>query len=226
MKLPPIFAKNRFSIPKDKQPPVIIRLELADVENAIKYIREAPDDQNLNLKIWPHLWLEGPHVGMLVINHDENSSTVYCWTYRHKKPTKHLFNEDINQDGDKLFKVTKAMFYQGMVALHLLTEEEAEVSVNTKTRNKPRFWLKEKDGIRYAPISSLASMSGQSAQRGYVPPDQPSGIKMREHDVRGHWRTYSSGIRVWVRSHKRGDPELGRVTRVIGSIRNGSMSGL
>jgi hypothetical protein len=219
MKLPPIFAKNRFSIPKDKQPPVIIRLALDDVNMAIEYIRKAPADQNLNLNIWPHVWLEGPHVGMLVITHNEDSSTVYCWTDRYKKPTKHVFTGDMNEEGDEIFKVTKAMFYQVMVALHLLTEEEAEVSVNTKTRNKPRFWLREKDGIRYAPISLLASTSRQNAQRGYVPPEQPSGIKMREHDVRGHWRTYSSGVRVWVRSHKRGDPELGCVTRVIGASR-------
>jgi hypothetical protein len=35
----------------------------------------------------------------------------------------------------------------------------------------------------------------------------------RLHEVRGHWRCYRSGNRVWVRAHKRGSKELGEVTK-------------
>ena len=33
----------------------------------------------------------------------------------------------------------------------------------------------------------------------------------REHEVRGHWRTYKSGRRVWVSPHRRGDASIGKV---------------
>ena len=35
----------------------------------------------------------------------------------------------------------------------------------------------------------------------------------RNHQVRGHWRTYANGNRTWVRSHKRGDETLGIITK-------------
>lgn len=36
-------------------------------------------------------------------------------------------------------------------------------------------------------------------------------IRKRQHDVAGHWRHYKNGRRVWIKSHKRGDPTLGVV---------------
>lgn len=43
-------------------------------------------------------------------------------------------------------------------------------------------------------------------------------VPRRKHDVRGHFRNYKSGKRVWVRNHSRGDEALGIVTKdyVIG----------
>ena len=38
------------------------------------------------------------------------------------------------------------------------------------------------------------------------------GGKHRLHPVRGFWRQYKSGKRVWVRPHWRGDKELGVIT--------------
>lgn len=35
-----------------------------------------------------------------------------------------------------------------------------------------------------------------------------SGVKMPEHEVRGHWRRLRSGHTVFVRAHKRGDPSI------------------
>lgn len=35
----------------------------------------------------------------------------------------------------------------------------------------------------------------------------------RDHEVRGHWRTYKSGKRTWVRSHRRGDETLGTIAK-------------
>ena len=39
--------------------------------------------------------------------------------------------------------------------------------------------------------------------------------RRREHDVREHWRTYKSGKQVLVKSHKRGDPHVGRASKVF-----------
>lgn len=38
-----------------------------------------------------------------------------------------------------------------------------------------------------------------------------AGTQNRQHYVRGHWRTCSSGKRTFVKPHKRGNPELGRI---------------
>jgi hypothetical protein len=35
----------------------------------------------------------------------------------------------------------------------------------------------------------------------------------RLHDVRGHFRRLRDGRRVWVKSHKRGNKELGTITK-------------
>lgn len=35
----------------------------------------------------------------------------------------------------------------------------------------------------------------------------------RDHEVRGHWRTYKSGKRTWIRSHRRGDETLGTIAK-------------
>ena len=35
----------------------------------------------------------------------------------------------------------------------------------------------------------------------------------RQHSVRGHWRRYRDGRRVWITAHLRGDPKLGIITK-------------
>jgi hypothetical protein len=67
------------------------------------------------------------------------------------------------------------------------------------------------DTFRYAPIESL---SKRTSGRPCETPGA-SGIKKKDHAVRGHWRHYPNGNRVWVRSHRRGDPDLGTSTRVL-----------
>ena len=47
---------------------------------------------------------------------------------------------------------------------------------------------------------------GGPAEEGYSTP-------RREHDVRGYTRTLKGGRTIWVRAHKRGDRELGRVEK-------------
>jgi hypothetical protein len=49
-------------------------------------------------------------------------------------------------------------------------------------------------------ISELMLAAAASMGDG-TPPGTPKG----EHGVRGHWRQYQSGLRVWVREHRRGE---------------------
>jgi len=100
--------------------------------------------------------------------------------------------------------------------VHILraSEKQADPSVNTHDRNKASGFVRVGDTIRYDYLEDLASQSGNDALRGYVRPEVSSGIRKREHQVRGHVRI-RNGRTIWVRSHKRGDAELGRVTRVI-----------
>lgn len=80
------------------------------------------------------------------------------------------------------------------------------------------------DENRYA---SLHELSGDETfwvpvtRTRYKPSDKyeapepgSSGITKREHDVCGHWRYFKNGSRTWVRSHKRGDPNKGTITKV------------
>lgn len=111
---------------------------------------------------------------------------------------------------------------QFSIAQHLLPlfqfmkacQKQADPSVNTHDRNKASGFVRVGDTIRYDYLEDLASQSGNDALRGYVRPEVSSGIRKREHQVRGHVRI-RNGRTIWVRSHKRGDAELGRVTRVI-----------
>ena len=45
--------------------------------------------------------------------------------------------------------------------------------------------------------------------RGVLSGRMPS----RQHDVRGHFRKMSSGKRVWIHAHVRGDPSLGIIRK-------------
>jgi hypothetical protein len=38
-------------------------------------------------------------------------------------------------------------------------------------------------------------------------------LPSRQHDVRGHFRRLSSGRRVWIHAHVRGDPSLGIISK-------------
>lgn len=86
-------------------------------------------------------------------------------------------------------------------------------SVDTGMRLKPSAFIRVGDTVRYEAITDIAAHSINS--RTYTKPEEPSGIRKKEHDVRGHWRHYPSGAKVWVRAHRRGDPSLGSVTKVI-----------
>lgn len=101
-----------------------------------------------------------------------------------------------------------------LFALMLMTRarDEKSNSILTMNRNKVSVHYRKGDTISFTRLMDL----GKLPDPNYEPPEPgSSGIKKKEHDVIGHWRTYKSGVRVWVNPHRRGDPELGKVTKVI-----------
>ncbi len=80
-----------------------------------------------------------------------------------------------------------------------------------------RMFERRKDTVTYHRMSDQdvrRSVAPAPESHARDPNDEPS-CRMRDHSVRGHWRTYRSGRRVWINTHRRGDPELGTVTKVL-----------
>lgn len=47
-----------------------------------------------------------------------------------------------------------------------------------------------------------------------APDNDGPAYHKRQHEVIGHWRQYKSGRRVFIHAHKRGNPELGVITKI------------
>ena len=52
---------------------------------------------------------------------------------------------------------------------------------------------------------------GKNGGRDYKKEYKEHHASPRQHERRGHWRTYRSGKRVWVKNCVVGDPSLGHV---------------
>lgn len=217
-KLPPIFARHRFAIPKADQPEVVFCVT-PEMDREAQHHIDQMDRRDTPWDFFACWWVEYSDMGILAQILSDTEFQLK-WFGRKTGAGKPFVFDTRLLDADtysltNVQKIAVASYIRGGLLLHLYTERERDVSVNTQTRNKPRAFARQGDTMRFAPLYSLASAAGQHRQRGYERPDDPSGIRMREHAVRGHWRTYASGARVWVRPHKRGDSDLGRVQRVV-----------
>lgn len=211
--LPPIFAKVRFDLSKTDTPAVLFSFTKAHIDEARIAINSLTKE--IGIYTYAHCWMETPVMGMLAYCPDDERVFLVAWNNRGKKIADFSFSSFTEDGLSDVEIICKAEYYRASYTLHIYTEGTAEVSVNTLSRNRPSAYRREGDTMRFAKLDDLASAAGQARQRDYQRPEEPSGIKMREHDVRGYWRTYPSGVRVWVRPHKRGDASLGRVTRVL-----------
>jgi len=217
-RLPPIFAKHRFKVPKDRQPNILFCVTPEMDREADEAVREM-DERDTIIDHFSAWWVEYKDAAVLAQIVGDTEYRLQCFNRRSGVDAPFVLNTDMLTAEvwplSDMQKISAALYIRAAILLRIYTEREREVSVNTLTRNTPRAFQRQGDSLKFAPLESLASVAGQSRQRGYVRPFQASGIQMREHDVRGHWRTYASGVRVWVRPHKRGDADLGRVQRVI-----------
>ena len=125
----------------------------------------------------------------------------------------HVNPEYMRESMDSLRENRKQTMNKILFGLYLTTVGKNEKSsVFTMNRNKASIHYKEGDETSFKRIFSAKKLPSAD----YEPPEPgSSGIRKKEHEVVGHWRHYKSGAKVWVRPHKRGDPDLGRITSVI-----------
>ena len=219
--LPPIFAKARFGLGANQAPAVVFRVD-REMDDLAGQLVAKMDGQDTRTEHFGRWWIEYDHIGILATMTGEREHTLQAWGKRTGVRAAFPVNDDVwwsdTYDGftdDQ--KLTAALYLRAAILLASYTDAQADVSVLTGTKKAPSAWERQGDTLRYASISDLRSTSGLT--REYQRPADPSGVRMREHEVRGHWRTFSTGVRVWVRSHKRGDPDIGRVQRVISGAR-------
>lgn len=207
-------------MPADMLPAVLFQMTREREAEADRIIAEN-DRRDTRIEHFGRWWVESHHLGILSVLTDETEHALTVWGKRSGRQAPFRFCDgDLSADAyHQRFadwqKLAIAQYVRAALVLASYTETPADVSVLTGTRNTPGAWERQGDSLRYVPVQSLRTLSGLHRTRDYARPEDPSGIRMREHDVRGHWRTYSTGVRVWVRAHKRGDAAIGRVTRVI-----------
>lgn len=230
MKLPPVFHKVRLRLPKDDVPPVVINCRGCSFPSMEEVAKSFSGDDRVPLELFERVWFEFDDAALYARAVEDqveegNVTTFILSVFDTKGKKWDGFRVNLMQpslslaglDGD-LLQARKLIIAEFIAVSHHLwkiSNEPAPASINTLTRNQPAAFIRIGDTLRYEKASSLRSRAGQEAQRCYDPPSDPSGIKKRDHAVRGHWRTYKSGVKVWVKSHRRGDPELGTVTRVL-----------
>jgi hypothetical protein len=73
----------------------------------------------------------------------------------------------------------------------------------TKRGSIPKYDIRE---VVIKPFRSVSRPTNKDALLG-------PKFRKRDHGVRGHWRTYKTGKRVWVHAHRRGDAALGTVAQ-------------
>jgi hypothetical protein len=225
--LPPVLDKVRMKLKPEDLPPVVIYIPDVGLIPDVEELTSTAVDENIPILGMSHWWLEvaalPTRVGLLIRASEKGDMMIKCYQTAGRWLDSFPFNpyalndyqrwkgEDLSVQRGRRLLTTELI--RVMAYLWKVENTPAEVSIVTGTRNAPAAFHRRGDTLRYDRLESLRTTSGQ--HRGYTPPEEPSGIRKREHGVRGHWRTYRSGVRIWVREHRRGDPELGRVTRVI-----------
>jgi hypothetical protein len=221
MKLPKVFAQNRFNL--KSQPTVVLSFKDPLVASRVEldYLRESIHTSN-KISVWNCWWFEQASYGVLVQSKKcdtlfELSKTTTVRAFYGKGRSKELVMADIISDPsayDEIFnQVMLDVLWTAVHVTQLVEQAQAHSSVQSGLKPAPRLesYERVRDTLRFAPFDLLARRTVRRPEEK----GEPTGIRKREHEVRGHWRHYPSGNKVWIRSHTRGDPDLGTVTRVL-----------
>lgn len=237
-KLPEIYADARFHIPPSQRPGVLVELDhdaFGIVSSRVEDTIRRDGDYAMELHFWKNFWLElvyGPTrtplaLHCVLLDEDQpDFGNLYVAAYNRRAEIVGRFLLRDHWMMDRPNATKEEVAYEGFSAciaytLHYLTlrgNEERDGSGQPNTKgNRISYYGKVGDTFRYEHID-LAEVRRYAvyATNGKRPDeDSKSAGHKRQHDVSGHWRQYKSGKRVFVRAHKRGDPSLGTVTRVI-----------
>lgn len=101
----------------------------------------------------------------------------------------------------------------GLAILALMNVDRERIFVPANAEPQGRAMFKNRTVPRYRP--NLVVIRPDAPRRIYEQIEERRGMgpKRKEHDVRAHTRTLRDGRIIKVRSHERGDPALGRVTK-------------
>lgn len=224
-KLPRLFAQERFRIPKAHHPDIVY--EMGTVDDFLRYSKDGKPAQHWHpglISLAPKGWLEFNKWGLaydLTDIHNVRFQSI-ATPQGGKSITRDIYYADLHDANNVAISrapeaIAEARKYELKIMvltdlyLRWLGEQTSPPPVSTGARNQPSAAYRIGDTIRYARCQDLTSTITRRSD------SPPSGIRKREHSVRGHWVT-RNGVRFWRKSHKRGDPDLGRVTRVLADL--------
>lgn len=243
-KLPLIFDHVRFKLPEARRPNVVINMQRDPFDIVNEWLDAADDEHyTLEISFWRRFWLEIPYrdsakkaYGMLcevlsedLQNFESMRVTVYNSSYENRG--QFMVGEYFAKLIDESDPI--AVAYSGLCSslsytLHYLNvreryEKGSDDSIaSAQRKNKVEYHAQAGDTIRYIRVNTDEVRKARiQARTKHTQPEvvevadkEGPGHHKRQHDVAGHWRTYKSGKRVFVRAHQRGDPALGTVIRV------------
>jgi hypothetical protein len=98
-----------------------------------------------------------------------------------------------------------------LAVLFAMINQQRTITRQSNASGKKRYIIQGKS--RAAMEYKTLTIDVNKGTTGLLDRTGGEGPSKRLHDVRGHWRTYRSGTRVWIRSHQRGDESLGIVQK-------------
>jgi hypothetical protein len=208
-----IFEKAVKQIDPLYRPHIVIVTDIVELSRLNRQDRDPIHE----IDIYENFWFENGMEGALVNFNPENYELTVA-IFNVNGDTIDLFQKKIDAENIKVkddvtvhqgVLVTQILFTMYLIAQ---ARKNKRQSVFTGQRNKASIYYRQGDTVRWKRIWDANKLPSPIYQK---PEPGASGIRKREHDVIGHWRTYKSGARVFVKPHKRGDPSLGRVTKLL-----------
>lgn len=217
-KLPKRFRRLKLSIPANKRPDVLF-FGLEDEFNSAIAAWNSDGFQYYDI-VFESIWFEvsNPNAALLIHCISEEEFEVWYYYPNNDKATKYRFSI---YDGGGITDMDQGKIYEGAIACLVAVSNLSKLSFDVVRKfpargDAPPVMVKG-DGYTY---SSLKEFSKAHKVEHQEPLKQAvlisANVRVRNHPVRGHWRTLKSGRLVWVRAHRRGDASLGVITRVVG----------
>jgi hypothetical protein len=210
---PIIFSRANIKFPSEFKPSVLIAF---DYQYLAKLNNKQKEPIN-EIEFYDFFWFETDVMGALCSFTPEDQN-LFVVKFNAAGETIGRFEKNVAEKAvnsyDSMSVDDKMCITQIMFGLYLMTQARLKKrqSVFTAQRNKASVYYREGDVVKWKRIFNMSRLPSPEYCR---PEPGSSGIKKKQHDVIGHYRRYKNGAKVWVNPHKRGNPELGIVTKLI-----------